>query len=301
MLYQQIAQNKRKTAFLLILFVLILALVGAGLGYMIGDEPIVGIIWAVIGSLIYLFIVLQNPANLVMDLNHAQEIKEQDDPELWHIVEDMALVAQVPMPRVYIINDPSPNAFATGRDPKHSSVAVTKGLREKLNREELEGVLGHELSHVRNYDILVSTIGVVLVGVISFIASFASRYIWCFGPSSSRDDDRDNNSKIIEIVFKLVAIVFVLILGPIAASLAQMALSRNREYLADAGSVELTRNPQGLISALEKISDSGPMKQADRSSAGMYIENPFKNGQGFSSLFDTHPPTSERIKRLEKM
>lgn len=300
MLYNQIAQNKRKTAFLLIIFVLILALVGAGLGYMIGNEPVVGIIWAVIGSLIYLAIVLHNPANLVMDLNHAQEIKESDDPELWHIVEDMALVAQVPMPRVYIIDDPSPNAFATGRDPKHSSVAVTRGLRERLNREELEGVLGHELSHVRNYDILVSTIGVVLVAVISFIASFASRYFWWFGPSS-RDDDRDNNSSAIEMIFKLVAIVFVLILGPLAASLAQMALSRNREYLADAGSVELTRNPQGLISALKKISDSGPMKQADRSSAGMYIENPFKNGHGFSSLFDTHPPTSERIKRLEKM
>ncbi|CCI81448.1 zinc metalloprotease HtpX [Lactobacillus hominis] len=300
MLYQQIAQNKRKTAFLLIIFIIILALVGAGLGYMINNEPLVGIIWAVIGSLIYLFIVLQNPANLVMDLNHAQEIKEQDDPELYHVVQDMALAAQVPMPRVYLINDPSPNAFATGRDPKHSSVAVTKGLREKLNREELEGVLGHELSHVRNYDILVSTIGVVLVAVISFIASFASRYFWWFGPSDSRDDDRES-SNAIEMIFKLVAIVFVLILGPLAASLAQMALSRNREYLADAGSVELTRNPQGLISALEKISNSGPMKQADRSSAGMYIENPFKNGHGFSSLFDTHPPTSERIKRLEKM
>lgn len=299
MLYQQIAKNKRKTAYLLIFFMVILALVGAGLGYLLGDSPWLGVAIAVIASIVYLFLVLQNPANLVMSLNHAHEIKETDDPELWHIVEDMAIVAQVPMPRVYVIDDPSPNAFATGRDPQHSSVAVTSGIRKMLNREELEGVLGHELSHVRNYDILVSTIGVVLVGVISFISSFASRYIWWYGPSSrDRDDERDNNT--VEMIIKIVAIVFVLILGPLAAGLAQMALSRNREYLADAGSVELTRNPQGLISALKKISQGEPMKEADRSSAGLYIENPFKN-QGFSGLFDTHPPTSERIKRLENM
>lgn len=298
MLYQQISRNKRKTALLLIVFVLILALVGAGLGYILADDALVGIIWAILGSIIYLAIVLSNPANLVMSMNHGHEIHEQDDPELWHIVEDMAMVAQVPMPRVFIIDDPSPNAFATGRDPKHSAVAVTRGLRERLNREELEGVLGHELSHVRNYDILVSTIGVVLVSVISFISSFAARFVWWGGSGRDRDDDRDSSP--IEMIFKLVAILFVFLLGPIAASLAQMALSRNREYLADAGSVELTRNPQALISALKKISTSEPMKDADRSSAGMYIENPFK-GEGLTHLFDTHPPTADRIKRLEAM
>lgn len=299
MLYQQIARNKRKTAFLLIIFILILALVGAGAGYIFANNAVVGIIWAVLGSLVYLAIVLHNPANLVMSMNHGREIHEQDDPELWHIVEDMALVAQVPMPKVYIINDPSPNAFATGRDPKHSAVAVTSGLREGLNREELEGVLGHEFSHIRNYDILVSTIGVVLVGVISFISSYAARYVWWFGGNNKRDNDEKNMSPV-EAIFKIIAVVFVFILGPLSASLAQMALSRNREYLADAGSVELTRNPHGLISALEKISGGKPMKKADRSSAGMYIENPFHK-QGWSHLFDTHPPTADRIKRLEKM
>ena len=200
------------------------------------------------------------------------------------------------MPRVFIINDESPNAFATGRDPKHSFVAVTTGLRKRLNRSELEGVLGHEISHIRNYDILVSTIGVALAAVISFISSFASR-IWWWGGNSDRDDD---DSSPLEIIFKIVAIVFTLILGPLAAALAQMALSRNREYLADASSVELTRNPQGLISALEKISNSEPMKDPDPSSAGLYIENPLHK-RGLSSLFDTHPPTADRIKRLENM
>lgn len=294
MLYQQIARNKRKTVVVMAAFVIILTLVGAGFGYLFSNTPWTGIFIALIGSLTYLFLVMRDPANMVMSLNHAKEIHEQDNPQLWHIVEDMAMVGRVPMPRVFIINDPSPNAFATGRDPDHSAVAVTQGLLDMMDREELEGVLGHEISHIRNYDIRLSTIAVVLVGVISFLSGLASRFIW-FGGGS--DDDDDNNNAF-EMIFKVVAIVFVLILGPLSASLAQMALSRNREFLADASSVELTRNPQGLISALEKIEGSQPMKQADRSSSGMYIENPFKHS---GSLFDTHPPTAERIKRLQQM
>jgi heat shock protein HtpX len=296
MLFQQIARNKRKTVWIMTLFIIILALVGAGLGYIFGNRPLLGLIIALVFSVIYMLIVLPNPANMVMSLNHAQEVSEQDQPELWHVVQDMAIVGKVPMPRVFIINDQSPNAFATGRDPNHSAVAVTQGLLDLMNREELEGVLGHEISHIRNYDIMVSTIAAVLVGVISFLSGIASRYIWWID-----DDDRDNNSNNgLGLIFKIVAILFVLILGPICASLAQMALSRNREYLADASSVELTRNPQGLISALTKITGSGPMKKADPSSTGMYIENPLKP-KGISQLFDTHPPTAERIKRLEKM
>ena len=295
MLYQQIARNKRKTVVVMAVFVVILTLVGAGFGYLFSNSPWSGIIIALVASLLYLFLVMRNPENMVMSLNHAQEIHEQDNPQLWHIVQDMAMVGQVPMPRVFIINDPSPNAFATGRDPDHSAVAVTQGLLDMMNREELEGVLGHEISHIRNYDIRLSTIAVVLVGVISFLSGVASRVIWFGG--GDRDNDRDSN--VIEMIFKVVAIVFVLILGPLSASLAQMALSRNREYLADASSVELTRNPHGLISALQKIEGSQPMKQADRSSSGLYIENPFRHRGG--SLFDTHPPTADRIARLEKM
>ena len=298
MLFQQIASNKRKTVGIMGLFVIILALVGAGLGYLFGNRPILGLIIAVVFSLIYMLIVLPNPANMVMSLNHAQEVHEQDNPELWHVVQDMALVGRVPMPRVFIIDDPSPNAFATGRDPNHSAVAVTQGLLDMMNREELEGVLGHEISHIRNYDILVSTIAAVLVGVISYLSGIASRYIWWI--DDDRDSDNDNGGTIV-VIFKIVAIVFVLILGPICASLAQMALSRNREYLADASSVELTRNPQGLISALEKIDGSEPMKKADPSSAGMYIEDPVRKKRSFAHLFDSHPPTAGRIKRLEKM
>ena len=298
MLYQQIARNKRKTALIMFIFLVILGLVGAGIGYLWSNSPTMGVIIALIGSLVYLFIMWQNPANMIMSLNHAQEIHEADNPELWHIVEDMAMVAQVPMPRVYIIPDPSPNAFATGRDPEHSAVAVTQGILELLDREELEGVSGHELSHVKNYDILLSTIAVVLVGVISFISNMASNIWFWGGVRSDDDDDRDSNA--LAMIFKVVALVFVLILGPLSASLAQMALSRNREYLADASSVKLTRNPQGLISALRKIENSQPMKVADSSSAGLYIENPFHN-HGLTHLFDTHPPTADRIKRLENM
>ena len=298
MLFQQIASNKRKTVGIMGLFVIILALVGAGLGYLFGDRPVLGLIIAVVFSLIYMLIVLPNTANMVMSLNHAQEVQEQDNPELWHVVQDMALVGRVPMPRVFIIDDPSPNAFATGRDPNHSAVAVTQGLLDMMNREELEGVLGHEISHIRNYDILVSTIAAVLVGVISYLSGIASRYIWWI--DDDRDSDNDNGGTIV-VIFKIVAIVFVLILGPICASLAQMALSRNREYLADASSVELTRNPQGLISALEKIDGSEPMKKADPSSAGMYIEDPVRKKRSFAHLFDSHPPTTDRISRLEKM
>lgn len=298
MLFQQIASNKRKTTGILILFVIILALVGAGLGFIWGNRPLLGVIIALIFSAIYMLIVLPNPANMVMSLNHAQEIHEQDNPVLWHVVQDMALVGKVPMPRVFIINDPSPNAFATGRDPNHSAVAVTQGLLDMMNREELEGVLGHEISHIRNYDILVSTIAAVLVGVISYLSGIASRYIWWI--DDDRDSDNDNGNTIV-VIFKIVAIIFVLILGPICASLAQMALSRNREYLADASSVELTRNPHGLISALTKIDGSDPMKAADPSSAGMYIEDPLRKRHGLTHLFDSHPPTSDRIKRLENM
>lgn len=294
MLYQQIAQNKRKTAIVMAVFVVILALVGAGFGYIFANSAMVGMMITVIASLIYLWIVMKDPANMVMSLNHAQEINEQDNPMLYHIVEDMAMVGRVPMPRVYIIDDPSPNAFATGSDPDHSSIAVTSGLMEMMDRSELEGVIGHEVSHIRNYDIRLSTIAVVLVGVISFLSGMASRLIWF-----SDDDDNDDNDNTLATIFKVVAIIFVLILGPISATLAQMALSRNREYLADAGSVELTRNPQGLISALTKIEQAPAMKKADAASAGLYIENPFKRGH--AGLFDTHPATQDRIARLERM
>ena len=287
MLFEQISRNKRRTALILTIFVLILALVGAAVGYFVADSMIAGIIIAVIGTGIYLAIVLHDPAQLVMSMNNAEEIHEQDNPELWHIVEDMAMVARVPMPRVYIIDDASPNAFATGRDPEHASVAVTRGLLEMMNREELEGVLGHELSHVRNYDILVSTIAIAMLTVITLLTDFTSRYLFWFGGSRRDRDDDDNDNKNLEII-KIVLFVITILLAPLAATLINLALSRNREYLADAGSVELTRNPHGLISALKKIENSQPMENVSSSSRALYIEDPVKKEH--SSLFDTHPP-----------
>lgn len=296
MLYQQIAHNKRKTVLVLFIFFLILALAGAGIGYLIANAPLAGTIVTIVIALIYLLIVLANPASLVMSLNHAREVHEKDNPELWHVVEDMAMVAQVPMPHVYIINDPSPNAFATGRDPKNASVAVTQGLLDMMNREELEGVIGHEISHVRNYDILISTIALVLVAVISFIANWGGHIIWW-----GADDSDSDEAGWIVIAIRIALTIFTVILAPIAATLAQLALSRNREYLADASSVKLTRNPQGLISALEKISHAQPMKKADPSSSGLYIANPFGSKKSWHNLWDTHPATSDRIARLKNM
>lgn len=228
MLFEQISRNKRRTALILTIFVLILALVGAAVGYFVADSMIAGIIIAVIGTGIYLAIVLHDPAQLVMSMNNAEEIHEQDNPELWHIVEDMAMVARVPMPRVYIIDDASPNAFATGRDPEHASVAVTRGLLEMMNREELEGVLGHELSHVRNYDILVSTIAIAMLTVITLLTDFTSRYLFWFGGSRRDRDDDDNDNKNLEII-KIVLFVITILLAPLAATLINLALSRNQK------------------------------------------------------------------------
>ena len=297
MLYQQIASNKRRTIYVMIGFSILVLLIGAAVGYVFFDSYVAGLIMAAVITAIYMAIMIANSTNIVMNMNHAHQISEQDAPELWHIVEDMALVANVPMPKVYIIDDPSPNAFATGNNPQNAAVAVTTGILAKLNREEMEGVIGHEISHIRNYDIRLSTIALALSAAISILVDIGMRSFWWGGGSRRRDNDENSSIDIILMVLSLVLII----LGPIAATIAQMALSRNREYLADASSVELTRNPQGLIHALEKISASKPMKDVNPSSAALYIANPLKGRKTFANLFDTHPATSDRIKRLEAM
>ncbi|KRM08964.1 zinc metalloprotease HtpX [Paucilactobacillus suebicus] len=298
MLYQQIAQNKRRTIYVMIGFLLLVTAIGAAIGYVFYDSSILGIIMAVVIGGIYMLIMISQSTSVVMSMNHAHEITSEDQaPELWHIVEDMAMVAQVPMPRVYIIDDPSPNAFATGNDPKHAAVAATSGILERLNREELEGVMGHEMTHVRNYDIRLQTIALALSAVVSVLVNIGFNSFWWGGGRRGRDNE---GGGYIQIIMMMLSIL-VIILGPLAATIAQMALSRNREYLADAGSVELTRNPQGLISALQKISTAQPMKKADASSAAMYIGDPLKKKKSFAHLFDTHPPMEDRIERLRKM
>ena len=299
MLYQQIAKNKRKTVFVLAGFLILVALIGAAIGYLFAGTAVGGIIIAGVLAVIYMSVIVSQSTDVVMNMNNAREIHSaQEAPELWHVVEDMAMVAQVPMPRVFIIDDPSPNAFATGNDPQHSAVAATTGLLQIMNREELEGVMGHEMSHVRNYDIRLQTIALALSAAITALVNFAGNF-WWFGGGRSSDDDDDSAIGI----FAIIGSILLIILAPLAASIAQMALSRNREYLADAGAVELTRNPHGLISALQKLQNAQPMKKVAPSSSSLYISDPELNRRHkrFAHLFGTHPPLDERIARLEEM
>ena len=299
MLYQQIAKNKRKTIFVLAGFLILVALIGAAIGYLFAGTAVGGIIIAGVLAVIYMSVMVSQSTDVVMNMNNAQEVHSaQEAPELWHVVEDMAMVAQVPMPRVFIINDPSPNAFATGNDPQHSAVAATTGLLQIMNREELEGVMGHEMSHVRNYDIRLQTIALALSAAITALVNFAGNFWWLGGGRRSDDDDDSAIG-----IFAIIGSILLIILAPLAASIAQMALSRNREYLADAGAVELTRNPHGLISALQKLQNAQPMKNVAPSSSSLYISDPELNRRHkrFAHLFDTHPPLDERIARLEEM
>ncbi|MDD3487344.1 MAG: zinc metalloprotease HtpX [Candidatus Moranbacteria bacterium] len=233
---------------------------------------------------------------MVLAMSGAHEVTHEDGREIYHIVENLSITAGLPVPKIYVINDPSPNAFATGRDPEHAVVCLTTGIIEKLNKTELEGVIAHELSHVGNRDILLSTVIVVLVGFVALMADWFRRWAWFGGGRRSRDDEGGQ----LAIIMMILAVVFS-ILAPIAATLMQLAISRKREYLADADGALLTRYPEGLASALEKISaDPTPMSHANRATAHLFIANPFK-GKKISSLFQTHPPIAERIKRLRGM
>ena len=296
MLYQKIARNKQKTNDIMFGFFILVALIGAAVGYLFAGSTVGGIVIAAVIALIYMVVIIGQSTDVVMNMNNAREIHSaQEAPALWHVVEDMAMVAQVPMPRVFIIDDPSPNAFATGNNPEHAAVAATSGLLAMMNREELEGVMGHEMSHVRNYDIRLQTIALALSAAISALVNFAGNF-WWFG--GSRDDDDDGVN-----VFAIIGSILLIVLAPLAATIAQMALSRNREYLADAGSVELTRNPHGMISALEKLKGAQPMKNVNPSSSALYISDPELNRKHrwYENLFDTHPPLDARIKRLKEM
>lgn len=299
MLFDQITSNKRKTWILLLVFFLLLALVGYAVGYLFMRSGLGGMIIALIIGLIYALTMIFQSTEIVMSMNGAREVDEQTAPDLYHVVEDMAMVAQIPMPRVFIIEDSSLNAFATGSNPQNAAVAATSGLLAIMNREELEAVMGHEVSHIRNYDIRISTIAVALASAITLLSSMAGRMMWWGGAGRRRsDNDRDGNGlEIIMLVISLLAIV----LAPLAATLVQLAISRQREFLADASSVELTRNPQGMINALLKLDNSEPMHHhVDDASSALYINDP-KKGGGLQKLFYTHPPISERIERLKHM
>ena len=293
LLYEQIRKNKVKTVFIVAGFVLFVLLVGAAISYINYGDALPGLIFTPVFSLFYVGIVIMSSTGIVMRMNHAKEITSVEQHRfLWHTVENMAMVARVPMPRVFIINDPSPNAFATGLKPEKAAVAVTTGLLDRLSREEVEGVIAHEVAHIKNYDVRLSTVTLALVSVIAIMSDIGSRMLF-FRSVGGR---RDNNQNPIFLIVGLV----LLILAPIIATLINLAISRNREFLADASGAELTRNPEALASALEKIANvETPVKEASSASAPLYFSDPLK--KKISGLLSTHPNPVERINRLRQM
>lgn len=278
--------NGFKTAILMTIMMVLFLIVGN----LIGGER--GMMFAFVFSLIMNFGSYWFSDKIVLTMYRAQEVSQQDYPQLYDIVENLSQRADLPMPKVYIMNNPTPNAFATGRNPNHSAVAVTTGIMQILNREELEGVISHELTHVKNRDILVGTIAATLVGTITMIARMAG-WAAMFGGGGRDGRDRDN----------IFADLALMIIAPIAAMLIQMAISRSREYMADEGGAKISGKPLALASALGKLQQGNkliPMENAGTSSAHMFIVNPL-SGKSLMKLFSTHPPIEERIQRLQEI
>lgn len=296
-LYTYQASNIHRTWLLFIVFFAVVVGIGWIFSYVYGDYSF--LIFAVIFSVIYSFISYYSSAKIALSMAHAVEIEKKDNPMLWNTVENLCIGSGLPMPKLYITPEMQINAFATGRDPKHAAVAVTQGALQRLDKTELQGVLAHELSHVGNRDILVSTVAAVLAGIISLVADIFLRSLFFGGMGGGR---RNNNSEAGEVFF--IFAIILSILAPIGTMLIQLAISRRRESLADTSGVLLTRYPEGLISALRKIEhDEIPMATAKDSTAHMWIDNPFK-GQKVSwwhTLFMTHPPIEERIATLQKI
>lgn len=296
-IYSEINANKTKTWLIIFLFVIfittILFVYGRASGYGLSYAGMGLIISGMMGLASYYY-----SDKMILGMSGAKQIVKKNNPQLFRIVENLCIGAGTPLPKIYIINDSAINAFATGRDPKHSVVCVTTGILDRLNKVELEGVIAHELSHVRNYDIRLMAIVVILVGLVALLADFFMRSLWFGG--NRRRDDRSNAQGF----FLMIGIVLA-ILSPLIATLIQLAVSRKREFLADASGALLTRYPEGLASALEKIAkDKEPLEAANNATAHLYISNPFKGkieGSWFANLFNTHPPIEERIKILRSM
>ena len=290
-IYTHADSNTRKTWFLMTFLLLFVIAIGWLFSYVLGNSSI--LYFAVFLSIAMSVGSYWFSDKLVLAMSHATLVTMQDNPELYRIVENLCITAGLPVPKIYIINEAQLNAFATGRDKNHAAVAVTKGLLEKLNRTELEGVLAHERSHIGNRDMLINTVIVVFAGIIALLSDFFLRIsFW---------DSRDNNDNKVAGILVILGIV-ASILAPIAATLIRLAISRKREFLADADGALLTRYPEGLASALEKIdTDVTPMRVANTASAHLYIDSPFNERQSanwFVKLFSTHPPVEERIKAL---
>ena len=301
--YTQIAANRRNSVLLALVVTVLFGLLGFSIGYAVSGTPSGAL--AVMAFAVVIGGVLSAGSyyggdSLLLSASQAREIDAQAAPQLFNVVQELTVAAGLPMPRVYVIDDTAPNAFATGRDPQHASVAITSGLLEKLDREELQGVMGHELSHVRNYDTRFALLVAVLVGSIALMSDFFLRFsFWGGGMRRSR---RDDNGGGLQAVMYIVATALS-VLAPIASRLVQLAINRQREYLADASSVSLTRNPYGIERALAKISsDQEVLEAANRATQHMYFTNPIKHfEERASGLFSTHPATLDRINRLREL
>jgi heat shock protein HtpX len=305
--YSQIGANRRNSVLLALAVVILLGLLGLLIGWAMTGDPraaLPSMAIAVVIGLVASFASYYLGDALVLASSGAREVTDRDQPQLLNVVGEMATAAGVPMPRVYLVDDTAPNAFATGRDPQHASVAITTGLIQKLDREELQGVMAHELSHVRNYDIRFSLMVGVLVGSVALLADFFLRFTFWggMGRRGRRDSSSDSGSNGLQALILVLALALA-ILAPIAARIVQMAVSRQREYLADASGVELTRDPYGLERALAKIAlDTEPLEVANRATQHLYFENPVKAATSDStSLFSTHPPVLDRINRLRQL
>src|SRR3989344_3482604 len=297
--YEQVDSNKRKSVLVMVLFTLFIV----GAAWVFGKASGYGLSfvgWALVISGIMSWGSYYYSDKIILTLSRARPADRKRDFQFYTVTENLAMAAHLPKPKLYVIEDTAPNAFATGRDPKHAVICVTTGLLSKLDRTELEGVMAHEISHIRNYDIRLMSVVSILVGTVALMADWFFRMRWYGG------GDRDRDKGQLGAILMLLGIIFA-ILSPIIARLIQLAISRRREFMADAGSVSITRQPTGLISALNKISaDHEPLEAANKATAHLYIVNPFKDkvrsgARWFSGLFNTHPPLEERIVVLSKM
>lgn len=295
-MYDQIASNKLKSGLLVVVFVALIALVGYVFGQAT-DWGYTGLALALVFAFAMSWGSYWFSDRIVLAISRARPVDRNTEPYLVNTVEGLAIAAGIPVPAAYVIDDPAPNAFATGRNPEHAAVAVTTGLLQMMDRQELEGVLAHEFAHIKNYDTLLQTLAATLAGSVTLISEWMLRSFWWGGGRR-----RDNESGQLGAILMLVAIVLA-ILAPIAATLIQLAISRNREFLADASSAMLTRYPAGLAGALRKIGAStAQLRSANKATESLYIANPLRQrGGSFNALFNTHPPLEERIARLEAM
>ncbi len=297
-MYEQITRNKWKSFFLILFFLCLIFALTWAFGELTGWGT-EGLVIAVVVAAAMTFGSYYASDKIVLAISRARPVKKEDYPYLYNVVEGLAIAAGLPKPRCYVIDDTAPNAFASGRNPKNSVIVVTTGLLQKLNRAELEGVIGHEMSHIKNYDVLVQTLAVVMVGVVALLSDWTLRtFFWGGGRRRSKDRSGGNAAQVLVVVALVLAI-----LSPLIAQLLRLAISRKREFLADANGALLTRYPPGLASALKKLAaDKEPLEAANKATAHLYIVNPLKNIKGrVNKLFSTHPPIEDRVAALEKM